>query len=186
MSAPMPGGHRPDGPYSADDGWGPPAPAGPEPPRRPQVAAGKLWGGGIMAALVAALASVVLMLLVRGVLDIAVFAPERDGTLAALPTGTLAAGAAVAALLATALLHLLLLAVPQPGRFFSCIVGLATVCMMLLPFTTQAEWPPKIATAFVYLVLGLVIGKLLAAVGRGAYLAGGGPRDYGWDDRWER
>lgn len=165
--------------YADDELYLPPSPLPGAPSvRRARVATGKLWGGGVMASLVAALTLVVCMMLVRGVLGIAVFAPERDGTLAILPTSALAAGAAAAALLATALLHLLLLAVPQPEPFFTCIVALATVSMMLMPFTTGADWPAKIATAFVHLVLGLVIGGLLSAVGRGAYARRGGSE---WD-----
>ncbi|MCX4647588.1 hypothetical protein ACWGDS_24705 [Streptomyces sp. NPDC055059] len=67
------------------------------------------------------------MFLVRGVLGVAAFAPERDGAMGDASTGLLAGGAAVAALVATLLLHLLCLGTPQPGRFFAWIVTLATL-----------------------------------------------------------
>ncbi|NUU21204.1 MAG: hypothetical protein HOV68_06770, partial [Streptomycetaceae bacterium] len=127
-----------------------------------------MWVGGALSAVVAALTAVVAVLLVRGVLDIAVFAPEGHGAFGDASTGTLAAASAGAALVATLLMHLLLRAAPQPIRFFGWIVGLATAVMVLLPFTTDAEWSAKIGTAAVYLVIGVVIGSLLSAVGHGA------------------
>ncbi|MFG3258156.1 DUF6069 family protein [Streptomyces sp. NPDC048172] len=144
-------------------------PYGQEPQRRrPRVSAGRLWAGGLAVALVAALASVVVLLLVRGVLGWPVFAPERDGALVTAEGGSLALGAALAALVATGLLHLLMLSTPQPERFLGWIVALATVAVMLLPFTSDASWEAKVGSALVYLVIGVVIGSLLTAVGRGA------------------
>ena len=155
--------------YGQDPGYDPYQPYGPE-PRRPRVAAGRLWAGGVIVAVVAALAAFVALLLVRGVLGIPVFAPERDGTLVLASSGALAAGAAGAALLGTAVLHLLALATPQPERFLAWIVGLATLAMMLLPFTAYpaGEWPAKFGTAAVYLVIGAVIGSLLTTVAHSA------------------
>lgn len=49
------------------------------------------------------------------------------------------ATAAVAALLATGLMHLLLLSTPRPGQFFTWIVGLLTLIAVILPFLTDAE-----------------------------------------------
>ncbi|MFJ8929014.1 MULTISPECIES: DUF6069 family protein [unclassified Streptomyces] len=146
---------------------GQPEPAyAPEP--QPRLDAGKLWAGGVMTAVIAALTAVVALLLVRGVLDIPVFAPAGDGLMNIATTGTLAMGAAVTALLATALLNLLIVATPRPGSFFSWIIGLATAVMVLLPFTTSLTWEAKFGTAGVYLVIGIAIGSLLSAVGRGA------------------
>ncbi|MFB7164544.1 DUF6069 family protein [Streptomyces sp. NPDC056242] len=127
-----------------------------------------MWSGGLMTALVAALTAVAGVLLVRGVLGVAVFAPERDGAMGDASTGLLAGGAAVAALVATLLLHLLCLGTPQPGRFFSWLVALATLVMVLLPFTTSVALVTKVGTAGVYLAVGLTIGMLLTPVARGA------------------
>lgn len=138
------------------------------PPRGPRVSAGRLWAGGVIVALVAALAAVVALMLVRGVLDIPVFAPEKDGALVLATGGSLALGAAAAALVATAVLHLLMLATPWPERFLAWIVALATVAVMLQPFTSNASWEAKAGTAAVYLVIGLVIGSLLTTVCRSA------------------
>jgi hypothetical protein len=140
------------------------------PPRsaRRRFSAVRLWAGGTAVALVAALAAAVAMLLVRGVLDIPVFAPETEGMLVAASTWPLALGAALAALAATAVLHLLLLATPQPGRFLAWIIALGTAAAMLAPFNSTATWEAKGGTAGVYLVIGLVIGTLMSTVARSA------------------
>ncbi|MFE2987470.1 DUF6069 family protein [Streptomyces sp. NPDC059262] len=140
----------------------------PPPPPQSRVDARKIWSGGLMTAIVAALTAVAGVLLVRGVLGVAVFAPERDGAMGDASTGLLAGGAAAAALVTTLLLHLLCLGTPQPGRFFSWIVTLATLVMVLLPFTTSVPLVTKVGTAAVYLAVGLTIGMLLTPVARGA------------------
>lgn len=128
----------------------------------------RLWAGGVIVALVAALAAAVALLLVRGVLDIPVFAPEQEGAVELTSTGQLALGSALAALAATAVLHLLMLATPQPNRFLGWIIALSTAAVMLLPFTSDASWRAKAGTAGVYLVIGVVIGTLLSTVARTA------------------
>ena len=130
--------------------------------------AGRLWAGGVAVAVVAALTAAVALLLVRGVLGLPVFAPERDGALVLVTTGSLALGAAAAALLGTAVLQLLSMATPRPGRFLAWIVSLATLAMMLLPFASRTGWEAGVGTAAVYLVIGVAIGSLLATVGRTA------------------
>lgn len=130
--------------------------------------AGRLWAGGVAVAVVAALAAAVALLLVRGVLGLPVFAPERDGALVLVTTGSLALGAAAAALACTAVLHLLTLATPRPGRFIAWIVSLVTLALMLLPFASGTGWEAGVGTAAVYLVVGVAIGSLLATVGRTA------------------
>ncbi|MCX4531944.1 DUF6069 family protein [Streptomyces sp. NBC_00841] len=137
----------------------------PKPPRL-RVDAARLWAGGAMTAVVAALTAVVGVLLVRGVLDVPLFAPESAGAMGDASTGLLAAGAALAALAGTALLHLLIVATSQPGPFFVCIVVLATAVMVLLPFTTSVPVDAKIGSAAVCLAVGTAIGFLLSAAGR--------------------
>jgi hypothetical protein len=137
----------------------------------PKPDAGRLWTGGLATAAVAALVAVVGVLVARGLLDIPVLAPTREGTLGDASTAVLAGLAAVAALLATGLLHLLLLTTPRPGRFFSWIVGLATIIAAILPFMTDAETATQLATAAIYLAIGITIGSLLSGVGRSALRA---------------
>jgi hypothetical protein len=132
------------------------------------VDAGRLWTGGVATALVAALVALVGVLLCRGLLDVPVLAPTSEGTLGGASTFRLVGLAAVAALLATGLLHLLLLSTPRPLRFFTWIVALATVAAALAPFLTDADLDVKVATAAIYLAIGIAIGSLLSGVARSA------------------
>ena len=132
------------------------------------VDAGRLWTGGVATALVAALVALVGVLICRGLLDVPVLAPTDKGTLGGASTFRLAVLAAVAALLATGLLHLLLVSTPRPLRFFSWIVALATVAAALAPFLTDADLDEKVATAAIYAAVGIAIGSLLSGVGRSA------------------
>jgi hypothetical protein len=136
------------------------------------VNAGRLWTGGVATALVAALVALVGVLIARGLLDVPVLAPTDEGTLGNAKTLRLAVLAALAALLATGLLHLLLLSTPQPRRFFSWIMALATVAAALAPFLTDADLDQQVATAAIYLAIGVAIGSLLSGVARSA----AGPR----------
>jgi hypothetical protein len=132
------------------------------------VDAGRLWTGGVATALVAALVALVGVLICRGLLDVPVLAPTDQGTLGDASTFRLAALAALAALLATGLLHLLLLSTPRPLRFFTWIVTLTTVAATLAPFLTDADLDEQVATAAIYLAVGIAIGSLLSGVGRSA------------------
>jgi hypothetical protein len=132
------------------------------------VDAGRLWTGGVATALVAALITLVGVLIARGLFDVPVLAPTDEGTLGNASTLRLAVFAAVAALLATGLLHLLLLSTPQPRRFFTWIIALATVAAALVPFLTSADLAEKVATSAITLVVGLAIGSLLSGVARSA------------------
>lgn len=136
------------------------------------VNAGRLWTGGVATAVVAALVALVGVLIARGLLDVPVLAPTDEGTLGNANTLRLAVLAALAALLATGLLHLLLLSTPQPRRFFSWIMALATVAAALAPFLTDADLDQQVATAAIYLAIGVAIGSLLSGVARSA----AGPR----------
>jgi Family of unknown function (DUF6069) len=132
------------------------------------VDAGRLWTGGAATAVVAALVALVGVLICRGLLDVPVLAPTDQGTLGDATTFRLAALAALAALLATGLLHLLLLSTPRPGQFFTWIVTLATVAAALAPFLTDADLDEKVATSAIYLAIGIAIGSLLSGVARSA------------------
>jgi Family of unknown function (DUF6069) len=132
------------------------------------VNAGRLWTGGLATALVAVLVALVGVLIARGLLDVPVLAPTEEGTLGDANTLRLAALAALAALLATGLLHLLLLSTPQPRRFFSWIMALVTVAATLAPFLTDADLDVQVATAVIYLAIGVAIGSLLSGVARSA------------------
>ena len=130
---------------------------------RPQVDAGRLWAGGLATAVVAGLVALVGVLLAQGALDIAMVGPPLipvPGSFALRYAVT----AAVLALLATALAHLLLATTPRPRSFFSWIVGLATAVGVVLPFTLDGTTAGRLATAVVDLVVGLAVLSLLSSV----------------------
>jgi hypothetical protein len=140
--------------------------------RRQPVDAARLWTGGLATAVVAALVAVVGVLIARGLFDVPVLAPTREGALGDASTARLAILAAVAALLATALMHLLLISTPRPFRFFTWIVSLLTLVAVLAPFMTSAELATQVATAAINLVIGMAIGSLVSGAARSAIRLG--------------
>jgi hypothetical protein len=128
------------------------------------VDAARLWPGGIATAVVAGMVALVGVLVCRWLLRIPLLAPRSDGAYGDAHTTGLVLAAAAAALIATALAHLLLISTPRPLAFFSWIVGLATVLAVIFPFSTSAPVTAKIATAVVDLVLGIAIGSLISSV----------------------
>jgi hypothetical protein len=139
---------------------------GPGPSR--QVDARPLWSGGVATAVVAALIAVVGILVARWLFNISFLSPRREGAWGDASTAGYVFAAVGCALVATALMHLLLLTTPYPRVFFGWIIGLATVVAVIFPFSTTAPVSQKIATGFVNLVLGVAIGSLVAEVSRRA------------------
>jgi hypothetical protein len=125
------------------------------------VDAGQLWSGGAATAVVAALTALVGILVCRWLFDIPVLAPRQDGAWGNASTAGYAVAAAGGALLATAIMHLLLIATPRPQMFFSWIITLATVIAVVYPFSTSAPLSQKAATAVINLILGVLIGSLV-------------------------
>ncbi|HEY2061001.1 MAG TPA: DUF6069 family protein [Amycolatopsis sp.] len=124
---------------------------------RTGVDAARLWAGGVATAVVAALVAIVGLLIARGIFAVPVLAPKGEGIWGNASTTTYAIAAAVAALLATGLMHLLSVATPAPGQFFGWIMVLVTLIAVVLPLTLTVEPSAKIATAVINLVIGLVI-----------------------------
>jgi hypothetical protein len=135
--------------------------------RRWSVDPGRLWIGGVMAGVVGAGVVVVGFLVCRGVLDVPVLV-ERDGRLVNADVWWYALGAFVAALVATGLLHLLLVGAPRPFTFYGWITGLAIAIAALIPFTTGAELETKVALCAINLGTGVVMAVIIATVGRSA------------------
>jgi uncharacterized membrane protein YeaQ/YmgE (transglycosylase-associated protein family) len=104
------------------------------------------------------------LLVARGIFGIPVLAPTEAGVIGDATTIGLCSLGAVGALVATALMHLLLLSTPQPRTFFTIIAGLVTVALALTPFTLDTQPSTTIATALVYLATGAVIVVLVASV----------------------
>jgi Family of unknown function (DUF6069) len=137
----------------------------PQPISRSRVAidAPRLWGGGVATAFVAALVAAVGVLICRDVLNVKLVEPPMLTVTDSFPVNY-ALTAAVLALAATALAHLLSLATPRPRVFFSWIVGLVTVATMVLPFAMEGSLRGKICAAVINMVIGLCIASLLSAV----------------------
>lgn len=131
-----------------------------------------LWAGGVATAIVAALVALVGVLVFRGVFNIPVLAPEGEGAWGDATTAQLMIGAAVAALLATGLLHLLLLTTPRALSFFSWTVGLLIVAATVAPFGINADLDTQIATAAIHVVIGIAILSLLMGVARTSLVRG--------------
>ena len=91
------------------------------------VDARQLWSGGAATAVVATLIALAGILVCRWLLGIPVLAPRQDGAWGDASSAGYAIAAATAALVATAIMQLLLIATPQPQMFFTWIIGLATV-----------------------------------------------------------
>lgn len=133
-----------------------------------QVDAKPLWSGGVATAVVAALIALVGILVCRWLFNIPMLSPRREGAWGNASTAGYVFAAAGCALVATALMHLLLLTTPYPRVFFGWIIGLATVVAVVFPFSTTAPLSQKIATSFVNLILGVAIGTLITEVSRRA------------------
>lgn len=132
------------------------------------VDAGRLWAGGVATAVVAGLIAIAGILVARGLFDVAVLAPKGEGVWGDADTAKYALWCALAALVATGLLHLLLVSTPRPLRFFHWIIGLATVVAAAAPFGTNGSTESKVATAVINLIVGIAVGALLSGVARAA------------------
>jgi hypothetical protein len=137
-------------------------------PRQPVVNAGKLWAGGLATALVAALIAVGGIVIGRGLFNVDVLAPKGAGVWGDARTGWYAFGAAAAALLATAIVHLLILFAPRPMLFFGWVMCMATVLGMAAPFLSDEGLASRVYTAGLNLILGVAIGSLVAGSARAA------------------
>ena len=83
----------------------------------------------------------------RWLFTIPILPRSADGAWGDASTAGYVFAAAAAALVATAMMHLLLLSTPRPRVFFTWIIGLATVIAVVFPFSTTAPLSQKAATA---------------------------------------
>ena len=133
---------------------------------RPEVDATKLWAGGLATAVVAGLVALVGVLAFRWLFGVPILAPHGAGAYGNVHTTEYVLTAALVAVIATGLIHLLLLTTPRPFAFFGWIIGLVTLVAMLFPFSTSAPLSQKLATGAVNLFIGIAIGSLLTGVAK--------------------
>jgi hypothetical protein len=128
----------------------------------------RLWAGGVATALVTALAAAVAVL-VEKAFDVT---PAIPGWVVSLGSGADVAAryaltGGIAALLATGLLHLLLLTTPRPRIFFGSIVTLATVAAATSAITGNGELKARAGAAAIAVVIGVAILLPLNSISRG-------------------
>lgn len=129
---------------------------------------GRLWAGGAATALVAAGVALIGVMVLHKVLHAPVLSPgglhqAADYAMVAFPLA-----AAIATLLATGLLHLLMETTPRASEFFGWIASLVVALIILQVFLHETEMLTKIETAAFYLLMGIAIITSLIGVSRSA------------------
>ena len=128
------------------------------------VDAGKLWAGGAASAVVTGLVALVGVLVSRWLFHLPVLAPSQDGAYGDVRTTALIVIAMVAAVVATGLVHLLMLGTLRPLLFFGWIWSLITTITVIYPFSTTASLDAKIGTAVVNLAICVAAATLVGGV----------------------
>lgn len=126
----------------------------------------RLWAGGGATAVVAAGIGVVGVLLVRGLLGIPILSTKGHLVDQAMAVVPITAG--LAALAATALLHLLLLTTPRPTAFFGAICAIVIAIMVLQVFLVGGTVQEEVATSMLYVIIGVGITSALTGVAHAA------------------
>jgi len=148
-------------------------------PAGPKLNPGRLWAGGVMTSVVVALMMIVGVSVARGIFAVPVPVPSSADSLSGFAYVALGV---LAALVATALAHLLIMATPRPLMFFAWIVFLCTVIAVLAPFQNSvfgsfshiAMLNAKVATAVINACAGIAVGSLITGAARGSVSFGGG------------
>jgi hypothetical protein len=130
-------------------------------PGGPTLDATKLWTGGLATAAVAALVGLVGTLVIRVLFEYAPVGTAAAHTFDAGHAGLLCLFAAVAALAATGIAHLLMVSTPDPLSYLGWIIGLSTATAVVVPFLGTTALAAAAAIAVVNLVIGLAIGSLV-------------------------
>ncbi len=122
----------------------------------------RFWIGAGLAAAISAMAALVGLLLIRGVLDVPVLVTSShplEITAYALLTAAIVIGA-------SALYNLMLHVAPHPTTYYGALTAVGIALAVLLPFTVPVALVSQAALAGLNLVVGLLIAFLvpLAAV----------------------
>jgi len=134
------------------------------------VDAKQLWAGAAATIVVAALVAAVGVLVIETFLDVKLLPPAERGVLGWSNKASYPAGAAVLALGAAGVLHLLLLGVPRPLVFFGWLMALVGIALAVVPFGRDAALKVQVCTAAMEVAVVLSVWTLLSAAGRRAVL----------------
>lgn len=147
----------------------------------------RIWAGGVATALVAGGVGFVGVLVIRALFRVPGL-HRLSSEYYQFDQLSLAITAAAAALLATALLHLLMVGTPRAPTFFAWIMALFVVATILQEMLGGAGWFSKLLFSALYLVIGLAITSLLTGVGKTAvkYVPVRPEPDYRDDQRYNR
>ena len=137
--------------------------------RRPVLDATRLWTGGLATAAVAALVGLVGTLVIRVLFEYAPVGTSAAHAFSTTNAGLLCLFAAVAALAATGVAHLLTVSTPDPLSYLGWIIGLSTAAAVVVPLIGGLPMAAAIAVAVVNLVIGLAIGSLVVGAAAAAY-----------------
>lgn len=156
------------------------------PHRQLRVDVGRLWSGGAATALVAVGVTVVGLLGLRAVLDVPALEPWADEVSVGYDVMSAAIAAALAAVAATGLLHLLMYSTPRAHQFFTWIASLVIVGLILQVFVSGLTLPDQLVLSALYLLVGVAITSLLRGVGGTAlrYERDEGYRSHHYEDRY--
>ena len=137
--------------------------------RRPVLDATRLWTGGLATAAVAALVALVGTLVIRVLVEYAPVGTSTAHAIAGGNAGLLCLFAAVAALAATGVAHLLIVSTPDPLSYLGWIIGLSTAAAVVVPLLGGLPMAAAVAISIVNLVIGLAIGSLIVGAAATAY-----------------
>ena len=135
----------------------------------PVLDATRLWTGGLATAAVAALVGLVGTLVARVLFHYAPVGTAATPALTTTNAGLLCLFAAVAALAATGVAHLLTVSTPDPLSYLGWIIGLSTAAAVVVPLLGGIPMAAAITLAVVNLVIGLAIGSLVVGATAAAY-----------------
>jgi hypothetical protein len=136
---------------------------------RPVLDATRLWTGGLATAAVAALVALVGTLVIRVLVEYAPVGTSTAHAIAGGNAGLLCLFAALAALAATGVAHLLIVSTPDPLSYLGWIIGLSTAAAVVVPLLGGLPTAAAVAIAIVNLVIGLAIGSLIVGAAAAAY-----------------
>ena len=119
----------------------------------------KLWTGGVVTAAIEALLAVVGFLIVKNLMGLRILGVAPNGQYFNATLASYAFAGALAALLATAVMHLLLVGTPRPLFYFGWIGALCTAILVLIPLGLgrTVSWSEVVPTAVINLIGGIAI-----------------------------